>query len=75
MPHYSLRFLNKQGRMTGRLQFEAASDADAEVIASKVPDARARELWFGSKLLMAWQAQVENEVQRSGRSGRRARTA
>jgi hypothetical protein len=75
MPHYSLRLLNEDGRMTGRLQFEASSHAEAEAIAAKIPDARAKALWFGSSAIASWPARAaaEPELRTASRRPRQAR--
>lgn len=56
MPQYSVRFLNREGRMTGRVQFEAASHAEAKSLADQFVDPRTKELWFGSVPILTWPA-------------------
>ena len=72
MPHYSVRFLNQEGRMTGRVQFEALSHEEAKAIADKITDPRSKELWFGSVPILTWPAPSQSEAAPSTRVARRS---
>jgi hypothetical protein len=58
MPHFTINYLDHQGRVVGRFEFHCPNDSEAEQACEELPDPRPRELWCGSRWIGAWPAPI-----------------